>query len=64
MKKTFILLLCTILFISCSPECEPSVVSAKQEKTALTYKSKVGKENFALEKEKTNNNNIKLFFCR
>lgn len=60
MKKTFILLLCTILFISCSPECEPSVVSAKQEKTALTYKSKVGKENFALEKEKTNNQETKF----
>ena len=60
MKKTFILLLCTILFISCSPECEPSVVSAKQEKTALTYKSKVGEENFALEKEKTNNQETKF----
>lgn len=61
MKKTFITtLLCTILFISCSPECEPSVVSAKQEKTALTYKSKVGKENFALEKEKTNNQETKF----
>ena len=53
MKKTFITtLLCTILLISCSPECETSFSVTPQEKKSLTYKSKVGKENFALEKEK------------
>ena len=41
MKKTFITtLLCTILLISCSPECETSFPVTPQEKKSLAYKSK------------------------
>jgi alpha-amylase len=41
LKKTFITtLLCTILLISCSPECETSFPVTPQEKKSLAYKSK------------------------
>ncbi|MEE1290730.1 MAG: alpha-amylase family glycosyl hydrolase [Spirochaetota bacterium] len=55
MKKTFITtLLCTILLISCSPECETSFPVTPQEKKSLTYKSKTeNKVSTSKEKEVT-----------